>query len=86
MTSMSPMQKMIEEMEDKAVEHLNVQRLLDLEEMALNQLRKSANNGYVRLHKLEFSALINAVRGLQRKRQQLESALAWKGIERPEGL
>ena len=60
------------EVEDKAVEHLNATRLDDLEEMALNQLNKTANNGYVRLHKLEFSALLNAVRGLQRKRQNLE--------------
>lgn len=55
------------EVEDKAVEYLNETRLDALEETALYQLNKSANNGYVRLHKLEFSALINAVRGLQRK-------------------
>lgn len=61
------------EVEDKAVEHLNATRLDALEEMALNQLNKTANNGYVRLNKLEFSALLNAVRGLQRKRQQLEA-------------
>lgn len=55
------------EVEDKAVEYLNELRIDALEETALYQLNKSANNGYVRLHKLEFSALINAVRGLQRK-------------------
>lgn len=59
------------EVEDKAIEYLNATRLNALEEMVLNQLNKTANNGYVRLHKLEFSALLNAVRGLQRKRQQL---------------
>jgi len=69
------------EVEDKAVEYLNATRLDDLEEMALNQLNKSAGNGYVRLHKLEFSALLNAVRGLQRKRQQLEAELTLKAIE-----
>lgn len=63
------------EVEDKAVEYLNATRLEDLEEMALNQLNKSANNGYVRLHKLEFSAFLNAVRGLQRQRQDLEAKL-----------
>ncbi len=61
------------EVEDKAVEYLNAARLEALEKLALNQLNKSANNGYIRLHKLEFSALLNAVRGLQRKRQQLET-------------
>jgi hypothetical protein len=60
------------EVENKAVEHLNVVRLDALEEMALNQLEKTANNGYVRLHKLEFSALIHAVRGLHRLRKELE--------------
>jgi len=63
------------EMEDKAVEYLNTTRLEALEEMALNQLSKGTDNAYVRLHKLEFSALLNAVRGLQRKRQSLESQL-----------
>lgn len=61
------------QVEDKAVEYLNTGRLEALEETALNQLNKSANNGYVRLHKLEFSALLNAVRGLQRKCQNLEA-------------
>lgn len=57
------------EVEDKAVEYLNATRLDDLEERALTQLRKTANNGYIRLDKLEFSALLNAVRGLHRNRQ-----------------
>jgi hypothetical protein len=30
----------------------------------------------VRLHKLEFSALLNSVRGLHRKRRELESRIA----------
>lgn len=72
------------EVEDKAVEYLNVSRLEALEEKALYQLNMSAQGGYVRLHKLEFSALLNAVRGLQRKRQQLEAELSeanrcWNG-------
>jgi hypothetical protein len=51
------------EVEDKAIEYLNAQRLNDLEERALNRLRR----GYkVSLDGLEFSALLNAVRGLQR--------------------
>ena len=63
------------EVEDRAVEYLNATRLDDLEERALNQLRKTANNGYVRLDKLEFSALLNAVRGLHRQCQELEERL-----------
>lgn len=63
------------EVEDKAVEYLNAIRLEALEEKALDQLNKSAGNGYVRLHKREFSALLNAVRGLHRKRQTLEAAV-----------
>lgn len=62
------------EVEDKAVEYLNATRLDDLEENALYQLSKSGS--YIRLHKLEFSALLNAVRGLQRKRQQLEERIS----------
>ena len=61
------------EVEDKAIEYLNATRLDDLEEMALTQLNKAANNGYARLHKLEFLALLNAVRGLHRKCQNLEA-------------
>lgn len=53
------------EVEDKAVEHLSDARLDDLEQSALRRLNKGTN--YVHIHKLEFSALINAVRGLRRK-------------------
>ena len=61
--------------EDKAIEHLNATRLDALEEKALAQLDRTAGNGYVRLHKLEFSALVSAVRGLHRVRQLLESQI-----------
>lgn len=66
------LKEMQEMVEDKAVEYLNATRLEALEEAALAQLHKTANNGYVRLHKLEFSAFLNAVRGLHRNRQSIE--------------
>lgn len=68
--------------EDEAVKYLNATRLDALEEAALAQLNRRSNtcaNGYVRLHKLEFSALLNAVRGLHRQRQLLEQMLSAGG-------
>ena len=55
------------EVEDKAIEYLNAARLDYIEAYVLRQLGRPPDNGYVRLHKLEFSALIAAVRGLRRK-------------------
>ena len=58
--------------ENVAVEYLNIVRLDALEESGLAQLRKDSNRP-IRIHKLEFSALIQAIRGLHRIRQTLEA-------------